>query len=271
MKVRSVALTAAAAGLLLAPAGAAFAQQAPPEPPGPASCKNVALVTDSLGVNLHPKGTGVINKGAEVTSALTKSLANAPSVESVTYDILPARSMHEKVADGTNGVEALQAINAKNKDIDCYVMQMGTNDAANIAVGSNFTAEQRIDAALKNTNPKARVIWVAPMVAAKATVQGYTPEGTQKFATALQEAEKKENRLTVLDLPAEAKKAAGKDGLPANVDDFFVDDGIHYKGDKVTYWQSDLIVEALKSPETPATGNDADRNPTKADSGNFEN
>ena len=251
MAFRKTAISLAAlAAVAATPAATAFAQQAEPEraTEKPTICSTVAWLADSTGVNLKKPGTGVITNDGTIsdpTSPFEKSLQPIKEVKKVIYDVLPGRSFHETTPHGINGIDALKNINKDNKDIDCYLLQMGTNDAANIALGSTFTAEDRIKAVLENTG-NSKVIWIAPQISKDATVQGYTPAAADVLNKALAQAEKDTPRLKIVSLPDKLKEAAGKvEGLPATPDEFFVD-GIHYKGMEVTYWMSDLIADSLK-------------------------
>ncbi len=105
--------------------------------PATTSCDTVVHIGDSTGVPLfEPSAVG----GAEFT-LVTRYLQ--VGVETVYPDNLGARSMVERVDGGPNAIDVAQAVRGNGYN-GCWVIMIGTNDAANIAAGSNVNAETRL-------------------------------------------------------------------------------------------------------------------------------
>ena len=86
-----------------------------------------------------------------------------PSTSAVgVVDVYPdndgARSMVERVDGQANAIDVAQGVRDNGYD-GCWVIMIGTNDAANIAAGSNVTAEARIRAMMEVVGT-APVLWV---------------------------------------------------------------------------------------------------------------
>lgn len=102
------------------------------------SCTDVAHISDSTGVYLwEPQ---YVDGGANTMGERYRSVG----VERWINDNSGGRSTRERVADWqTNALEAADAIRRSGFD-GCWVVMIGTNDAANIAAGANLGAEERI-------------------------------------------------------------------------------------------------------------------------------
>jgi len=74
-------------------------------------------------------------------------------------DISGARSIVERYENQPNGQEAAESLKAENKT-GCWVLALGTNEAANVAAGSNYGYRQRINI-MMHTIGDAPVMWVA--------------------------------------------------------------------------------------------------------------
>ena len=107
--------------------------------PTTTSCRQIVHIGDSTSVSLfEPSSVG----GADLT-------ATAQYQRVGVVDVYPdndgARSMVESVDGQANAIEVAQGVRDNGYD-GCWVLMVGTNDAANIAAGSNITAEARIRA-----------------------------------------------------------------------------------------------------------------------------
>ncbi|MEP1126611.1 MAG: hypothetical protein ABJH68_22220 [Ilumatobacter sp.] len=111
---------------------------APPPLGGTATaCQGVALIGDSTAVGLD--GTnGVLSGGATINAQLA-----AIGVADLRIDASGGRSIVETLPGQANGPDAIAAIQATGF-AGCWVILLGTNDAANIAAGSNADAARRI-------------------------------------------------------------------------------------------------------------------------------
>ena len=108
----------------------------PPEPTM-TSCEQVVHIGDSTSLALFdPKGVG----GAELTM---DQRYRDVGVSIVYPDNLGARAIIEHVDDGPSALDVAEGVR-DNGYHGCWVMMIGTNDAANIAAGSNISAEERI-------------------------------------------------------------------------------------------------------------------------------
>lgn len=131
----------------------------------------------------------------QLKDQLMDSLVDA-DVGEVSIDSLGGRSMYE---GDDNGMAAIRrqkdALNGEKAD---WFMGMGVNDAANITVGSNVSAEQRIDDAMEELSDQGTVYWPRVDVG-QASAHGYNVEGSEEFNDALYEAQKKYPNLVVID------------------------------------------------------------------------
>lgn len=177
-------------------------------PPG--VCKTVADIGDSTSLGMDdPQITPDPDRLSTKYSAVA-------GVERTLFDAAGGRAVIERVGEASPGLEALAALNESHPD--CYVIALGTNDAANEAVGSTVDAAERIDQMMALTNGKP-VLWPTVKTLPTATVDGYAPDSMTSFNTALIEATSRHPNLTVYDWASEA------------ADDLFADDGIHYTAD----------------------------------------
>jgi peptidoglycan/LPS O-acetylase OafA/YrhL len=131
---------------------------------------------------------------------------------SVQADILGARSIVERYQGQPNGQEATAKRVAAGYD-GCWVFALGTNEAANVAVGSNVGLDQRIDLMMREIKGQP-AMWL--------TVKTLRPSGPwaeaqmQKWNAALTRACGRYPNMRVYDWAAEVKNA------------WFIPDGIHF-------------------------------------------
>lgn len=128
-------------------------------------------------------------------------------------DISGARSSYEEVNGQPNAVEAAQAIADAGFD-GCWIFAMGTNDTANVAVGSNVGMRQRIDSLMgvADGNP---VLWI--------NVRTLNP-GNPAYSEANMEAWDNE----LLDACETYPNMRIYDWASRVQDQWFIDDGIHF-------------------------------------------
>jgi hypothetical protein len=106
-------------------------------PPPQTSCEQVVHIGDSTAVPLFdPAGVG----GAELT---LQERYEEVGVEVVYPDNDGARSIVERIDDRPNALDVAEGVRG-NGYVGCWVIMIGTNDAANIAAGASTGAEQRI-------------------------------------------------------------------------------------------------------------------------------
>ena len=91
---------------------------------------------------------------------------------------------------------------------------MGVNDAANIAVGSQVNADERIDRVMKLLNGQ-KVLWPTVMTHDPSN-SAYAEEHMTAFNDALKRAATRYPNLRIYDFAAEAQPG------------WYVDDGIHF-------------------------------------------
>jgi hypothetical protein len=132
--------------------------------------------------------------------------------KSVQTDILGARSIVEHYKGQPNAQEATAERIDAGYD-GCWVFALGTNEAANVAVGSKVGFDERIDLLMQEINSQ-RAMWL--------TVKTLRPSGPwaeaqmQNWNAALMRACGRYPNMRVYDWAAEVKNA------------WFLPDGIHF-------------------------------------------
>lgn len=198
----------AAAAVVVASSAAAGLAAADESTASTSSCSVVAHIGDSTSVAMNDSAY------LDVADQMTTQY-KAVGVEQVIDDSLGGRAIIERVNGGTSGEDVLNAVNAGTPAPDCYVIALGTNDAANVAVGSAVSNADRIAKVLELTGDKP-VVWPTVKTTAAATAPGCQPESMTAFNDALNAAAADHPNLKVLDWAAEADDA------------LFAPDGIHY-------------------------------------------
>lgn len=201
-------------------------------------CRTLGLVGDSTAILMHEEGSGTAKPGSMGTPL--DVLADA-GVETLEYDILGGRSF---VEGSNNGIEALRGINDRSTP-DCYALIMGTNDAANIQVGSSYDVNERAKRVMDDTG-SAPVFWFSPVISDGASVNGYTASTADNFTSGLLDYAQTVTRLWVVDTRRAYESVAGKNGLPSSVDGFFEPDGIHYPSGAVTNYRAQLVADQIQ-------------------------
>lgn len=101
-------------------------------------CSSVALVGDSTAVGLDGSN-GVLSSADTVTARLIEI-----GVADVRFEVSGGRSIVETLPGQINGVDAIRNLQGAGFN-GCWVIVLGTNDAANISAGSNATAQNRVN------------------------------------------------------------------------------------------------------------------------------
>lgn len=236
---------AAAAALIAATTSAALAGTATAEDPA-TGCSIVAHVGDSTSVGMTDPA--ILPDEADRMVEQYKAVAG---VQEVRDDSVVGRGVLEPGQGTTSGEAALQAAEAVSPAPDCYVVALGTNDAANINGGSTATAADRIAKVLAVTGDKP-VIWPTVKVS-EAT--GFASAAAE-FNTALSTAAVEHPTLKVLDWASTAPE------------DMLASDGMHYTADG-TKARVTAIAEALAQlrESSPASDPAATPAPSNSDDG----
>jgi len=127
-------------------------------------------------------------------------------------EVSGARSIYERFEGLPNAQEVAEAW--KNEGFQgCWVIAMGTNEAANVAAGSTVGYDERIDS-MMGTIGGEPVIWVN----VKSLLKGspYAESGMESWDEALLEACDRYPTMRIYDWAGEVK------------DEWFVEDGIHF-------------------------------------------
>lgn len=177
-----------------------------------AACEAVVQIGDSTGVGLD---------------TLAAELAGV-GVATLYPDSSPGRSMVERLGQQRTAVEVAGAVVADGFE-GCWVLLVGTNDAANVAAGAPTGLDARIDRMMAVIGG-APVLWVG--VASATDQPYYTPTDLQAFNEALERAADRHANLRVYDWAAEVRP------------EWYAGDGLHYSADG-SVWRAALIARAL--------------------------
>jgi GDSL-like Lipase/Acylhydrolase family len=186
------------------------------------SCRSVVHIGDSLSVGLVSDAYIPDEEGQ------IRAQYRRVGVSDVRLEISGARSVVEHL-DGQLGGEQVARKVRRNGFRGCWVVALGTNDAANVAVGSGSGYSDRIDKmmAIIGDDP---VVWVD--VKTLRERGPYASPNMRRFNQALAKAHARYPELHVYDWSSTV------------ADDWFDRDGIHYTGDGYAY-RSVLIASAL--------------------------
>ncbi len=133
-------------------------------------------------------------------------------VRTVYTNITGARSVVEVLPGTVNAYDAAKSLVAHGFD-GCWVLALGTNDTADVAVGSNVGLTTRINRMMSVAHG-GPVMWIE--VVSLLSSGPYAEANMQKWNTALLKACARYPNMRVLDWPALAKRS------------WFIADGIHY-------------------------------------------
>lgn len=199
--------------------------------PGTTRCTSVIQIGDSTSVGVDD--TSHVPTAADTLSAQYKRVG-ATTVE---LDADGGRSIVEKLNGRPNADDAVAAHLAKGQQ-GCWVIAMGVNDAANIAVGSSVDADARIDRIMGQLQGRP-VLW--PTVATSdPSNQAYDAAAMTSFNNALRRASVRYANLAVYDWAAVAQPG-------------WFADGIHYTA-AGTAERNRRFADALATAFPPGTG-----------------
>jgi peptidoglycan/LPS O-acetylase OafA/YrhL len=143
-------------------------------------------------------------------------------------EVSGARSIYENFEGLPNAQEVAEAW--KNEGFSgCWVLAMGTNEAANVAAGSTFTYDDRIDSMMATIGDE-RVLWVN--VKSIVTSGPYAAGNMEDWDEALLEACDRYPHMRIYDWASDVR------------DQWFIPDGIHFTSEGYAA-RGRLIADAL--------------------------
>lgn len=189
-------------GKVTTPSAAAASKKAAHPQANKTSCEKVIHIGDStsLGPGNTPE-TRIPDKSKRITARY-----EAVGVKTVIEDILGGRSMLEHMGAGGKDDTASEAMAGHANEIGngCWVVNIGLNDAANMAKANAWAgADARIASVMKESKGRP-VLWVNALTMPWTNNQWYANENVQKFDKILAENTKKYPNLWVYDWSAEA-------------------------------------------------------------------
>lgn len=204
-------------------------------------CASVGVVGDSTALGLMGRksetwmhGDRMLSEGYTVEAGgdvLGQALAKK-GVETLNYDVAAGRSAREEVGAAPNAVDALKTINEKNPD--CYLVVLGTNDAANEKAGSALKAKERIESVTAAASQDKPIVWLEPEVTADAVSSNSETfaDSVVNFNQTLEQ--ESDNIKNLIVLPIKQDKS------------WFTEDGIHYTAEGSAH-RADAIAEAFSN------------------------
>jgi hypothetical protein len=199
--------------------------EAPPTtPPGPpmTSCKSIVHIGDSTSIGLT--SASYLPKPAERIDAQYARVG----VTTFRPEISGARSIVEHLKNQLNAEDVAKQVKATGYD-GCWVLALGTTDAADIAAGSNHSEPERIDRMMAVIGD-APVLWVN--VKTLKTKGDWANANMALFDKALIEAQARYPNIEVYDWASVVQDA------------WFTSDQIHYSTPGYAQ-RSKLIADAL--------------------------
>ena len=170
------------------------------------SCQAVAHIGDSTSEGMV-SATYLANPAQRLTAQYQDV-----GVKTVETDISGARSVVETLPGQTNGYQAAQALTAHGFK-GCWVLALGTNDTADVAIGSPSTRMQRIQQMMSAAHGQP-VMWVN--VISLLNSGDYSEANMQLWNQTLQQACSKYKNMRIFNWAAIAQPS------------WFINDGIHY-------------------------------------------
>lgn len=180
-----LSLAAGAAVLHAVGAGTAHADPGPEAEALHSTCREVLWVGDSTSIAYFGgEGTGTVTPSSAKSDEPLPTALLGSGVTRIDYDVYGGRSAHETVNGHPSAVDALAALVAANPTADCAVYSGGTNDSANIAVGSQFSAKDRLTA-LNEARGQARLYVTTAAIDPSAKASGYDSSATAPWNQAI--------------------------------------------------------------------------------------
>jgi lysophospholipase L1-like esterase len=212
---------------------AAAGKSADPGGPLRTSCTSVAHIGDST-------SEGMVSPDYLPRRLRLAAQYEDVGVQSVYTNITGARSVVEVLPGTTNGQQAAQQL-IKQGFHGCWVIALGTNDTADVAVGSNVGLPERISEMMRATQGEP-VMWVN--VVSLLHSGPYSETNMQKWNTALLQACPRYPNMRVFNWAS----------LPQP--SWFINDGIHYTSAgyaKRAQYIADGLAEAFPQQGTNST------------------
>lgn len=167
-------------------------------------CQSVLHVGDSLSLGITDEAD---SPGADVAQRY-----EAAGVTTSFFDVAGGRSSVETVDEVPNAVSAAEELSRTHPAAGrCWVLQIGTNDAANISAGSQVDAAARIDQLMQVVGDEP-VLWPNLKTLVSAPMH-YEPEKMVAYNGALMEACARYPNLRIYDAAADLPDTAFVDGI----------------------------------------------------------
>jgi peptidoglycan/LPS O-acetylase OafA/YrhL len=177
-----------------------------PTPPPHTSCTSVVHIGDST-------SEGLISSDYEPNPANRIPARYADvGVQHSIMKIVGATSVVESLPGTPNAADMAKQVKASGFN-GCWVLALGTNDTADVAVGSNVSATQRVQEMMKIIGNQP-VMWVA--VTSLLSSGPYSEANMQAWDNAVKAELPKYPNMKIYNWPAVAQKS------------WFINDGIHY-------------------------------------------
>ena len=191
----------------VAAAGPAATVAALPTPPPMSSCPEVVHIGDST-------SEGLISADYEPNPAnrITARYADVGIKKSV-MKIVGATSIVESLPGTPNAFKMAQQVKQSGFN-GCWVLALGTNDTADVAVGSEVGRVQRIQQMMNLIGKNQPVMWVEVVSILKSGP--YSEQNMQAWDDALKQVAPQYPNMRIYNWPAVVQKA------------WFINDGIHY-------------------------------------------
>jgi hypothetical protein len=177
-----------------------------PTPPPRTSCTSVVHIGDST-------SEGLISKDYEPNPAnrIPARYADVGVKHSI-MKIVGATSVVESLPGTPNAYDMAKQIKQKGFH-GCWVLALGTNDTADVYVGSNITREERVRKMMSLIGDQP-VMWVE--VTSLLSNGPYSEKNMRLWNQALQQVQPQYPNMKIYNWPAVAQKS------------WFINDGIHY-------------------------------------------
>jgi len=171
------------------------------------SCESVAYIGDSTS-----EGMVLPNYLPNAKQRLDAQYARVGATEQF-FEISGARSIVETLSTTqASGLDLVRQLNAEGFE-GCWVIGLGTNDAANVYVGSAVDLQPRVDQMMKLMGDQP-VLWVT--VRSLVTSGPYAEENMEQWNQTLEDNCDKYQNMRIFDWASLTK------------DDWFIEDGTHY-------------------------------------------
>ncbi len=169
------------------------------------SCEGVVHIGDST-------SEGLVSEEWLPPSELISSQYARVGATTQHLEVSGARSIYENFEGQPNAQEVAEAWKSEGFE-GCWVIAMGTNEAANVAAGSSFTYDDRVDS-MMSTIGEGPVMWVNAK--SLETSGPYSEENMKSWDEALLDACDRYPYMRVYDWASDVKDA------------WFIPDGIHF-------------------------------------------